>query len=634
MENSKAGKIAGIVLLPVGLLSAGYMLASSLVLLQDWTRHLNTHLALALLVIFLVAIKVNPRRWLIWLVFILATIACTCYVHVLKEQIDVRQLWHTPDDIFIGGLLILVCLTAAWLAFGKVFLILSLVFLLYAFFGSLLPPPFTAFPLRAEDVLSKLSIGLSTGIYGFMLETSARFIFLFLLFGGVLMASGITKDFMVVAQWVGAKFRGGPAQCVVVGDIFVGMVTGSAMANVGITGVLTIPMMKKNAYSAEEAAAWEATSSAGGQVIPPVMGAAAFLMASILGITYLSVCKAAIIPSFLYVAGLFVLAELRARRLNRGWTAIEKISGRQALLSLITLSIPIGTLIYLLTVRIDPSQAAFGAIIASLVIWLAKCAMARRRPDLRQMADGFVSGVTSGSQIAVICACLGIVTATMIYTGLGILLPAAIESFSGGHLWAILLLSAVVAIILGCFVTTTVVYILVALFICPVLVKFGFTPLQAHFFPFFVAVFSSVTYPVAPATLAAVAIAQASYSRAAAYSTLFAIVPMSIAVMIAGTPAVLLQNLQGFGSALELISCLIGVSLVAVTVGGYFVGPLTWWERIISGMSAACFISWFFLDWEVLVVGLCLIGVLLIAGFTKTRILAKTSALHLEKEQP
>ena len=327
----------------MGLGMALYHLLSSQIYLQDAKPTLNTHLGFALSLIFLDHWRRSHSRLarLSGLLCTILTLACYLYIQVLWQDLELRAYFNTTPDLVVGVILVGLVLEATRRDFGWLLPVLTLLITLYPVVGHDLPEPFRCSSLDLDQTISNLGIGLQNGIFGIVLPTSANYLFLFVLFGGILQEIGGTEFFMLLAKKISGKMQGGPGVMAVVSSSLVGSITGSAAANVAITGSFTIPLMKKAGYRPSQAAAIEAAASNGGQITPPVMGIVAFGMAGITGIPYLEIISMALLPALLYfwATGLYVY--LRAGQLGICRQTNEDVSTRHLLVALPSFATPV-----------------------------------------------------------------------------------------------------------------------------------------------------------------------------------------------------------------------------------------------------------------------------------------------------
>ncbi|MFH1002516.1 MAG: TRAP transporter fused permease subunit [Chloroflexota bacterium] len=557
------------------------------------TEHLNTHLAFAFLLVYLAAIKEKLGRWKIILPLIVLALVATVYVFLLYNDIQFRYGRLTLADTIIAIILIVLVIDASWRAMGPVIPIVSIIFILYALYGSYLPPsPFRIAKLDFDEVVSVLTFQFSgRGIYGVLLEVSAYFIFLFAVMGGLMQVTGAPLFFKNMGVMVGRKLQGGPALMAVVGSALMGMVTGVATANVIVTGSFTIPLMKRVGYAPKEAGAIEAAASNGGQIMPPVMGATAFVMAVISGIKYVVIMVAAVIPAILYFlsVGIYVQFLAMKKKIMPMSSLGEKADYRQMWYSLPAFAVPLAVIIFLFLKGFSPMYVAFWAALASVVMAFIKPG---QRLSWSQLLEGLTSGIMAGATIAMTIAPMGIIVAVLTITGLGVKLPGIVEVLSGGNLGIALVLVMVTCIILGMGVPTTPAYILVAIVVSPVLTKMGVSILATHFFIFYFACMSLLTPPVAPAAIIASKLAGASYTSTAIEASKAAVVGFLVPFIFVMNPIFLLQPGENLlNGIIALIAGLVMVVAVAIGFVGYYFTRLTMLERALFLLTTlSCFI--------------------------------------------
>ena len=527
----------------------------------DSILHQNIHLGFAMVLLFLATIKTVKRRWLvpIMLVGILFSLVCVIYVHVNCDRLNLFPGFPEGMDVIVGIGLIVLVIALTWQAWGWIFPTLVMISILYALFGHYAPGALRHSWVEPGLVLSQLSIGLQ-GIYGSLLNASASIVFLFIIFGGLFNTVGIDKFFIEIGNWIGNRVRGGAAQIAVFSSAFVGMCTGAAMANVAITGAYTIPLMKKVGYTPEQAGAIEAYASTGGQVTPPVMGVAIFLMASFLGIGYGGLMMKAIVPAVLYyvVGVLGVLLIANKQGIPKLGTEVRGTLVAQLAPVFI---IPMSVLTFLLVKRYSPAYAATFAIAALLLISLIQ---KQTRPSLPALTRGLISGAVMGATLAVAIAAIGMFAKMLIFTGAGIKLAALIEAVSSGHLIVALLLTMLLSILLGCALPTAVAYVLVALIVAPALMRMGMDKLPAHFFVFYYAVLSAITPPIAGASIVAAQIAETSYWKTSWESFKLAVPFLVVPFFLVYNPIVLTESQEPIGAILALLS--VAVAILALMV--------------------------------------------------------------------
>lgn len=469
------------------------------------------HLAFAFVIIFLLhpSKKEGGKWWMLFLDGVLILLSLFTLVHLVAsfQEVVFRGGAATKLDLWLGGLLILLILEGTRRVLGWPLPIIASVFILYALFGKYLPG---LWGHRGVDLESLISYQYLTteGIFSLPLGVSATFIYIFILFGGFLVASGTGEFFIDFANSIAGHAIGGPAKVAVVSSAFFGTISGSAVANVVGTGSFTIPLMKRLGYRPAFAGAVEAVASTGGQIMPPVMGAAAFIIAEMLGIPYIKVAIAAAIPAILYYFALMYMVHLEAIRLGlRGLPKEELPNLWSTLRGRGYLLIPAILLVYWLTVGYSPMKAGVWAIGSVFVF-----SFFRRATWMGPMKliEALKRGGTGCLEVATACACAGIVVGAITQTGLGLKFSTIVIEASKGYLPLALTFIAITSLILGMGVTTSAAYILTVILGGPVLVKLGVLPLAAHLFVFYYACLSCITPPVALAAYAGAGIAGAN----------------------------------------------------------------------------------------------------------------------------
>jgi TRAP transporter 4TM/12TM fusion protein len=514
-----------------------------------------------------------------------AGLAVMLYHVVYFDQIADRYGELTNTEFYLGITAVLILLEATRRSIGWPIVILALVFLIYAYFGNLLPGPAGHRGYNAERIISQLYLG-GSGIFGTPLGVSATFVILIVLFGAVLETSGAGKVLMDIATSLTGRSRGGPAKAAVVGSSLMGMVSGTAVANVLTTGTISIPLMKRTGYRPEVSGAIEAVASTGGQLMPPVMGAAAFLMADLTGISYFEIARAAIVPALLYYVVLFSAVHLEAVKQNipilhsDDLPSLAKtfIGGGHLLLSL-----PV--FVYLLFAGYSVMYASFWALLAGVALsyvrrstWLTPAKLLRT----------IVSGVEAVIPVATACACAGIIIGVITLTGLGLKFSSLVVSLSAGNLFLALLLTMIASLILGMGLPTAAAYILVATLAAPALEQLGVNQLAAHLFVFYSAMLSAITPPVALAAYAAASLARANPFRIAVVACRFGSAAFIVPYFFAYNPVLLGVDATPALVVQAGLTAIIGGLSLAVTIQGWFLHRINFVERV--GFAAVAFL--------------------------------------------
>jgi len=573
-------------------------------------RERAIHLALALILIFLGEGARRSRiRWALDIILTSLGVGFCLYVfinyHSIIEQYGAAS---SPLQVWMGLLLVIVVLEAARRMVRPALPIIAFLFLLYAIFGHLVPGQFghPEYSLRTLGSMFYLTTG---GIWGQLLGVSANIIAIFVFLGAFIVHTGGGTGFMKISLRLAGRYVGGPAKVATVSSALFGSVSGSASANVASTGAFTIPMMKRLGYRPALAAAVEAVASTGGQIMPPVMGAGAFIMAELIGIPYVTIALSAALPAVLYFFAVGMGIHFYARREGYREMSAQEIPawGETIRVSGFFL-IPFLVLAYWLFSGFTPQYAAFWAILSTLPLaFLDESWQLDIRQVLSRVKRAVQQGARQAALIASICASAQIIIAIIAFTGLGVKVSSHILTFSGNSVFLALLLTGMTSIILGMEVPTTAAYIVAVVVGGPVLIELGVPPLAAHLFVFYLAILSAVTPPVCGAVFIAAGMAEADWVETAKFGLrlsfaafllpfLFALEPSLVligspfAVMVTVTRAALalvllsagfmgyLNSALGMASRLALIAA--GIMILVpdfwTTVAGVMMGAFTW----------------------------------------------------------
>jgi TRAP transporter 4TM/12TM fusion protein len=477
-------------------------------------------------------------------------------------------------DAWVGVVILLLVLEGARRAVGNVLAIICMLFFIYPFISPYLPGVLESrgYPLlRISEILTTTA----QGVYGIPLGVSATYIILFSIYGAFLTEFGAGEFFFKIASRLTSGMRAAGAKTAVIFSTLLGMVSGSAAGNVAVTGTLTIPMMKREGYKPHQAGAIEAVVSTGGQIMPPVMGAAAFIMAEIIGVPYTDIMKAAIIPACLFFLSIFFVVHLQAAKADLKPIQVDtdNESTFALLLSGGQYIIPFVTLIAMIVSGFSPFKACFFSTLILLgchIIW--------HRGVNKAFFSRCFNAVTSGAQavvpIAAACAAAGIIAGTLGITGLGSKISGIIIATSGGVPLLALLLTMVVAIILGMGLPTTAAYLILATVVAPALAQLGVDLLTAHMFVFFYGCVSTITPPVALASYVAAGISNASISKVSWTAFFYGITCYILPFMFFYGPGLLLNGSVG-EILLAVSTAIVGVIAIATAIVGFFKQPLS-----------------------------------------------------------
>jgi TRAP transporter 4TM/12TM fusion protein len=446
------------------------------------------------------------------------------YIMLDWEGIALRSGTPIARDIFMGLLVVALLLEAARRAIGPALSAIVLFFTIYAFTGPYLIELLAFKGVSIRKYVTQASLS-SEGIYGIPLGVSATVVFLFVLLGALLERAGAGQFFIDLALALLGRFRGGPAKAAVGASGLMGMISGSSIANIVTTGTFTIPLMKRVGYPPKKAAAIEVAASTDGQIMPPIMGAAAFIIAEYVNVPYIEVIRAAAIPAFVSYFALFYITHLEAMKLGIMGLPKEEVPGFFATLkSGITYLIPIGVLLFeLLVMRHSPELAAFRAIVVLAVVIVyrelaaairkKKSLMGAMKNSLRILVQGLINGSRNMIPVALATAAAGIIVG-IVSMGIGGMITQIVEALSGGNVFLLLVITAVASLMLGMGLPTTATYIVMASLTAPIIVQVGtaygfFVPLiAAHLFCFYFGILADDTPPVGLAAYAASAIAR------------------------------------------------------------------------------------------------------------------------------
>ena len=434
--------------------------------------------------------------------------------------------------------------------------------------------------LRRFQNLLKTLFYSTEGVFTTPINVCAKFIAVFIIFGAFLERTGISDFFIALANSVVGGYSGGPAKVAVISSAMCGMVSGSSVGNTVTTGAVTIPMMKKAGYKGEFAGAVEAASSTGGQIMPPIMGAAAFLMAEFIGVNYSHIVLRAILPAILYFAGIFMSVHLEAKKLGLHGIPKELLPQFRQLMKRSFLLLPLIILVLLISTNsMTIQKSAVLAIGCTLVVGLIN----RENPiNLRKIFDALASGAQSSISVAAACGVAGMIAGCITMTGLASMLKAAVLAAAGGHVMLALIMTMLCCIVLGMGVPTTANYCIMASTCAPILVAMGIPMLAAHMFVFYFGIVADITPPVALAAYAGSAIAGAKPMKTAINATKLAIAAFIIPYIFALNPAMLLIDTTVANFILIVITSSVGMFGVSMGLEGYMAGHLNWALRILS----------------------------------------------------
>jgi TRAP transporter 4TM/12TM fusion protein len=514
------------------------------------------------------------------LAIIAGGLATTTYIQIFYDELLLKWT-HTPLEIVLGFILIIVVIEGTRRAFGVVFPVITSIFLLYAFLGHYLPEPLHIMKLPVEQAISKLVLGLSTGIFGGVLSISADYIFLFIMFGAILGVSGATNFFMETGRLMGQKLKSGPALTAVVTSALMGTVTGSVVSNIATTGAFTIPLMKKVGYRAEQAGGIETASSIGGLMMPPVMGVAAFLMVGFTDVPYLTIMTAALIPAILYFSSVGFYVHLYALKFKL--TPIAEEVDIQRLL--LTAPIFVGPLVVLIALLVLKHTAFYSIFWAIIAVFISSIIIGQLRKDIRpsfkQWIEAISRGAITGCKIAITCAALGLIVAVFESWGVGIKIPMALMVMSRGILPLALVLTAFIAVIISTGLPAVPTYVIVVITAAPILLKMGLPLLPVHFFVFYIGCMSYAIPPIALGALVASNLAGAGFWRTAIEAIKVGIGGFVVPFLFIMSPELMLQSDDTLLILASVIAAALILLVIQISICGYYLTSISFLERYI-----------------------------------------------------
>ena len=577
-------------------------------------KHRSLHVAMMLALTFIMYPfnKKCSYKKVAWYDWILVVLSLVVPFHVWTDYMGVVERAGMPDstDVAIATILVLLVLEASRRVSGWALVILSGTFIIYGLFGRDLPGLFGHRGYTWVQ-LSNHFFANTEGIYGTSVSVAASYIFLFILFGAVMGKSGMGAFFNDIAMALAGHTKGGPAKVAVISSGLLGSINGSAVANVVTTGAFTIPLMKKTGYSKEFAGAVEASASVGGQLLPPVMGAAAFIMAEILSIPYSVIIIHAAIPALLYYLGIIIQVQLRAGKTNLLGLPKDRLPKVKAVMQERGhLLIPIFLLLYLLLF------SGFTVVYAAVITIIATIAVAALRPSTRMsvkdILDAFADGTKQTVPVAMACACVGIIIGVTSKTGFGLTMANTIITLGSQSLIFTLIFTMITCMILGMGVPSIPAYIITATIAAPALAKLGIPAISAHLFSFYYAMFANLTPPVALAAFAAAGLSGGDVMKTGFAAVKLAIAGFIVPFMFIYSPQLLLIDTTLLEGIRVIIGACMGVFLIGVAVEGYLFTKVNILLRILAfGCALLLIDSGLFTD----MIGLCGLVVLVLIQY-------------------
>lgn len=574
--------VCGIILSLVSLYTAFF---GTLTTMVQRTFHLTFISVIALFIYRLKLAKNHPWADIIINVILAGGIvAGNIYLVFNWEELYISPfLSHVGLILGVAAIVIILELTRRTV--GLSLSIIVLVFLAYTYFGAYVPGFLGHRGYDLERIVLQVFAG-TEGIYGIPIGVCATIVILFIIFGAFLDSAGASTTLLELATSVAGRYRGGPAKVAVCASGLMGMLSGSSAANAATTGAITIPMMKKSGIEPFRAAAIEAVASSGGYKTPPIMGAVAFVMAEMLGVSYVAVCVAAALPAFFHYFGLFLMIDFYAGQ--KGLVGISKenmVRFWPAFKVGIPFLVPVALLVVLMVAKYT---AMFACAYSLLALWIV--ALLSKRLNLEGIINALRDGAYRMIMITIPCAAAGIILGILTLTGAGMKLSEIIAFMAGGSLFLTLFWVMIISIILGMGLPPVVSYIILAALEAPILVEMGVTPMAAHLFIFYFCALSLITPPIATTAFTAAAIAGSSPMKTGLEAVRFGIVLYTLPYLFAYSPALLMEG--SLSSIIYVfIIAVLGVFGLAVGVQGYFLKTLSWKKRALF-LASSIMLFW------------------------------------------
>jgi TRAP transporter 4TM/12TM fusion protein len=544
----------------------------------------SIHLGFALALIFLLFPSRKKDRGkkhhVAWYDIILATgsVVVGAYWPVTINDLVNRVGRLTDLDFFIGLLAILLVLEATRRTVGLPIMVIAILFMGYAIFGPYMPGSLAHRGLELDRLVQTMFY-TTEGILGTPLGVSSTFIFLFLLFGSFLIKTGVGDYFNDLGIAIAGRRVGGPAKVAIFSSALQGTISGSSVANVVTSGAFTIPMMKNLGYRKEFAGAVEASSSTGGQLMPPVMGAAAFLMAEFIGIPYAEIALAAVIPAILYFTGVWIVTHFEAKKTGLRGLTKEEMPDRKEIIKNLYLLIPILSIIVLLMTGMSVMLAALYSIVISIVV---SAVNKKTRMGFKDFIDALVDGARTALGVAAATAAAGIIVGVVTKTGLGLKLANGLLDIADGALLPTLFLTMIASLILGMGSPTTANYVITSTIAAPAIIMLGVPDLSAHLFVFYFGIIADITPPVALAAFSAAAISGGEPIKTGIDSTKLSIAAFIIPYMFVLSPELLLIDTTWYYAVWMFATAVLGMIAIGAGVVGYWYQKISWIERIVA----------------------------------------------------
>lgn len=547
----------------------------------------SIHLGFALALIFLLfpAVKGRAEKGRLQIAWYdgflsIAGLIVGSYWPIMIEELVMRVGSLTALDFIVGLVAIGLVLEATRRTVGLPITVIAVIFMLYGLLGPYMPGFLSHRGLSMERLVQTMFF-TTEGILGTPLGVSATYIFLFLLFGSFLVKTGVGQYFNDLAAVIAGRRVGGPAKVAIFSSALQGTISGSSVANVVTSGAFTIPMMKKLGYHKNFAGAVEAAASTGGQLMPPVMGAAAFLMVEFIGngISYWDIAKAAAIPAILYFAGIWIMTHFEAKRIGLRGMAAEEIPTKTEVLRKIYLLLPIAAIMVLLMTGMSVTRSALYSILITIV---ASAVRKETRIGIKGFFEALIDGARTALSVAAATAAAGMIVGIVTKTGLGLKLANGLLDLSGGYILPTLFLTMIASLILGMGSPTTANYVITSTIAAPAIILLGYPDLSAHLFVFYFGIIADITPPVALAAFAAAGVSGGEPIRTGIISAKLAIAAFIIPYIFVLSPQMLLIDTSWSGIAWVVFTSLCGMIAIGAGMIGFWMKKMKGWERFLA----------------------------------------------------
>ena len=556
-------------------------------------RSMHVFLLLPLVFMIFPAKKINVKKnpsiydWILSTLALLPSLYIIINIDMLNQRIE-QVTAITTVQLFMGTILILLVLEACRRAVSVSFAIVVTVIFSFIFIAPYLPGAFEARNLGYQRVVEIMYLSSHDGIYGFLTGISSNIIFIFIIFAAIMVYSGVGNFFMDLSILVAGKYRGGPAKVTVFSSALFGSISGSSVSDIYATGSFSVPLMKKVGYPPTKAGAIEAVSSAGGPLLPPVMGAGAFIMAEMTATPYTEIIKIAALGAIIYYIGVLSMVHFEAVSMGLKSSKDEfKVTLKQVLIQL-PYVLPFAVLLYFLFSGFSPSNSAVYGFIAMIIIWSI---MKTDRISIKKLMNGFKYAVSMGAVIVSALAGAGIIVSVINQTGLALTISNIITRISSGNLLIALILIMVTTLVLGAGIPTTAAYVITATVSAAALSTLGIDIVTTHMFIFYFAILADITPPVGVTAFSAANLANAPPMKTALLSVKYAFAGFVVPYFFVYQPAILLQDSSFIQIVFTFISVVISVVALAAAFMGVMFKKLKVYERVLIGGVAICNIT-------------------------------------------